>query len=228
MDRLIAIKALMKEKGYKNYLEIGVSNGHIFFRIKTTFKIAVDPDFQFDIFRRMGKAILNPYNLFNKYYEITSDDFFAKHSDEVIGNRKIDIAFVDGMHEYDFALRDIENSLKYLDDNGVIIVHDCNPLTKDAARPFSEFAVDNKQNTLWNGDVWKAIVHLRQRNDLNIFVLECDHGLGFITKGKPEKTLPYSRAEIEKLPYEDFDRNRVEWLNLKKPEYFYEFFKIRP
>ena len=129
----------MKEKGYKNYLEIGVSNGHIFFRIKTDFKIAVDPDFQFDMLLRMGKAIMNPYNLYNKYYEITSDEFFEKHSDAVIGNRKIDLAFVDGMHEYDFALRDIENSLKYLGDDGVIIVHDCNPLTKNAARPFKEF-----------------------------------------------------------------------------------------
>ncbi len=227
MDRLEVIKELMRSKGYKNYLEIGVSNGHIFFRVKTTFKLAVDPAFQFDMLRRMGKAILNPYNLFNQYFEITSDDFFDKEAKTVIGDKKIDLSFVDGMHEYAYALRDIENVLKYLADNGTIVVHDCNPLTKDAARSFKEFDADNKTNTLWNGDVWKAILHLRSRTDLNVFVLDCDHGLGIITRGKPEQVISYTQAQIEQLSYEEFDANRAAWLNLKKPEYFYEYFKIK-
>jgi hypothetical protein len=228
MDRLKAIKTLMKYKGYKNYLEIGVSNGHIFFRVKSSFKIAVDPSFQFGRFRIFTKTILNPWNLFNKYYRVTSDGFFLKNAESVIANRKIDLAFVDGMHEYEHALNDIENCLKYLDDNGVILVHDCNPLTKEASRSYKEFSMDNKINALWNGDVWKAILHLRSRKDLNVFVLDCDHGLGVITKNTPENILNYTKPEITQLSYEDFDANRVSWLNLKPATYFYDFFKIIP
>jgi hypothetical protein len=228
MDRLTAIKTLMKCKGYKNYLEIGVSNGHIFFRVKSTFKIAVDPSFQFGRSRIFTKTIINPWNLYNKYFRVTSDDFFLKHAESVIGEKKIDLAFVDGMHEYEYALNDIENCLKYLDDDGVILVHDCNPLTKEASRPYKEFAVDNKVNALWNGDVWKAILYLRTRKDLNVFVLDCDHGLGVVTKSSPENTLSYTKHEIAQLSYEDLDANRVSWLNLKQPNYFHNFFKITP
>jgi hypothetical protein len=228
MDRLQAIKTLMKCKGFKNYLEIGVSNGHIFFRVKSSFKIAVDPCFQFGWSRIFGKTLLNPWNLFNRYFRETSDDFFLNHAESTIKGRKIDLAFVDGMHEYEYALRDIENCLKYLDDKGVILVHDCNPLTKEAARSYKEFAVDNKIHALWNGDVWKAILELRGRKDLRVFVLDCDHGLGVITKGTADDTLNFNKTDIANVSYEDFDANRTLWLNLKQPDYFYEFFKITP
>ena len=56
----------MRRRHLKNYLEIGVLNGHIFFRIKSSFKVAVDPQFIFDNFRKAGKLILNPYNLSNQ------------------------------------------------------------------------------------------------------------------------------------------------------------------
>lgn len=68
MNRVTLIQSLMKQKGLKNYLEIGVFNGHVFFRVKSTFKIAVDPEFQFDALCKFGKTIINPYNLFNKYF----------------------------------------------------------------------------------------------------------------------------------------------------------------
>ncbi len=228
MDRLIAIKTLMKYRKYKNYLEIGVSNGHIFFRVKSNFKLAIDPCFQFRMPRIITKTLINPWNIYNKYFRVTSDDFFLNHAESVIAGRRIHLAFVDGMHEYEYALNDIENCLRYLDDGGVILVHDCNPLTRSAARSYKEFAVDNKENELWNGDVWRAILQLRCRKDLNVFVLDCDHGLGVITKGKPENTLDYSKEEITRLGYDDFDANRVSWLNLKQPAYFYDFFGFTP
>jgi Methyltransferase domain len=226
MDRLKAIFLLMKQKGLRKYLEIGVFNGHILFKIKSTFKIAVDPDFAFDNARKLGKIFLNPFNLFNKYFEKKSDDFFATDAANVIGANKIDISLIDGMHEYGFALRDMENVLHYLSDDGVIIVHDCNPQTKEAAGTWEEWLAVNRVGS-WNGDVWKAILHLRcTRNDINVFVLDCDHGLGVITKGKPESTLNFLPVDIEKMTYQDFDANRSRFLNLKPADYFYEYFNI--
>ena len=227
MDRVTLIQSLMKQKGLKNYLEIGVFNGHVFFRIKSTFKIAVDPEFKFDALRKIGKTIINPYNLFNKYYLETSDDFFTQDAPALFTKNKIDVALVDGMHEYAYELRDVENILNYLSDDGVIIMHDCNPATKEAARTYEKWKAMGSTGQ-WNGDVWKAIVHLRSlRKDINVFVLDCDYGLGIITKRKPENNLSFSVQQINAFIYEDFNANRTQWINLKRADYCYEYFKIK-
>lgn len=227
MNRLKVITTLMKQKNLRNYLEIGVHNAHILFRIKSNFKIAIDPKFAFDTARKIGKTILNPYNLYNQYFEKTSDDFFANDAQKIIDNKKIEISLIDGMHQYDYALRDIENTLKYLSDDGVIIIHDCNPQTKAASGTWDEWQSRNEEG-FWNGDVWKAIVHLRStRKDINVFVLDCDHGLGVVTKSKPENVLHLTPDEIEKMQYEAFDADRKNLLNLKPADYFYEYFSVK-
>lgn len=225
MNRLTLIQLLMKQ-GLKNYLEIGVFNGHVYFRIQSRFKVGVDPEFRFDVLRRIGKTLVNPYNLFNKYFSETSDDFFKFHADALYENRKIDISLIDGMHEYEYAVRDTENILRYLNEDGVIILHDCNPLNRRASSSFDDWIKMGKEG-VWNGDVWKAIVHLRSlRTDINVFVADCDQGLGIITKCRPENNLNFSQAEIKGLTYEDFNKHRHEWLNLKPASYLKEYFKI--
>ena len=222
MNRLDVIQALMRQKNLKNYFEIGVENGHIFFRIKSTFKVAVDPKFLFDASRRFGKAILNPYNLNNQYFEKTSDDFFAQDAQRVFAGKKIQLALIDGMHEYKFALRDVENTLTHMYDDGVIIMHDCNPQTAGAAGRFADWEAGE-----WNGDVWRTIIHLRsQHPDLNVFVLDCDQGLGIVTRQKPESTLNFTPAQIQSLTYDGLVQNRQEWLNLKPANYFYNYFGV--
>ena len=226
MDREQVILQLMREKNLKNYLEIGVFNGHIFFRVKSNFKVAVDPFFRFNTGRKILKTIINPSNLNNQYFEKTADDFFAQDAARVIGNRKLEISLIDGMHEYEYALRDAENVLKYLSGNGVIVMHDCNALTREANVSFAEWKARNFEGT-WNGDVWKTIMHLRTRTDLNVFVLDCDHGLGVITRGKPESVLNYTPQQIAAFTYDDFDKNRKAWLNLKPADYYYEYFGLK-
>jgi predicted O-methyltransferase YrrM len=51
----------------------------------------------------------------------TSDDFFKNN------NVKFDIIFIDGLHEYSQVKKDIKNSLIFLNDDGVIFLHDCMP-----------------------------------------------------------------------------------------------------
>lgn len=226
MNRLAIIKLLMQQKKLKNYLEIGVFNGHVFFRVRSHFKIAVDPEFAFDAARKMGKLFTNPYNLFNTYIQKTSDDFFAMDAAKLFAEKKIQLALVDGMHEYSFALRDIENTLKFLSDDGVIIMHDCNPQTKEEAGSFEEWR--KKGAGQWNGDVWKTVVHLRSlKNDINVFVLDCDQGLGIVTKRKPENNLSFSTEQIRALTYDDFNAGRQQLLNLKPASYFFEYFNLQ-
>lgn len=226
MNRKECVHQLLKNRKTKVYVEIGVSTGRIFFDIKSTTKYGVDPLFKFSWLKRFRRTLKNLRNVYAKFYPVTSDDFFARVAPRLFAKNKIDICLIDGFHEFPFALRDIENTLNHLKENGVILVHDCNPTTKEKASSFEEWE-NRKFNGEWNGDVWKAIVYLRStRNDINIFVLDCDYGLGIITKGKPENNLPFAKEEINSLPYEEFEKNRLVWLNLKAPEYFYQYFNV--
>lgn len=226
----------MKHKNLKNYLEIGVFNGHVFFKVQSSFKVGVDPDPGFSAYRKIGKSIVNPYNLFSKHFKKTSDAFFNEDAASLYATRPVEIALIDGMHEYAYALRDIEHTLGYLSEEGIIIVHDCNPLHRDHACSFAEYE-ERGFSGIWNGDVWKAILHLRsRRDDINVFVLDCDHGLGIIQKGKKpvgsllkkkpgNKPLP---ADIASITFEEFDTNREDWLGLRSANYFYEHFVLSP
>ncbi len=217
----------MKQKGLKNYLEIGVFRGHAFFRVKGASKVAVDPDFQFNTFRKIGKSMVNPGNIFNKYYSKTSDDFFAQDAPILYAEQKVEIALIDGMHEYDYALRDVENLLNFLTDDGIIILHDCNPKNKESSSSYDVWKASGRAYQ-WNGDVWRTILHLRNfRKDLRVMVLDCDQGLGIVTKGKSENSLNFSLEEVKSFTYEDFDTNREAWMNLKPANHIYEYFNLK-
>ncbi len=227
MNRLTLLQTLIHQRKLKNYLEIGVCNGHVFFRIRSNFKIAVDPAPIFDTLRIAGKLLLNPHNFYNRYFKKTSDDFFAQDAVRVFAGKKIELALIDGMHEYEFALRDVENTLLHSKEEVVLVLHDCNPQTENAASSFCQWQDRNMAET-WNGDIWKTILHLRcLRGDLTCFVLDVDHGLGVVVRKRNEDLLPYTKAEIDHFTYQDFDANRKKWLDLRPVSYFYEFFGLR-
>ncbi len=226
MTRIEVIQRLIDSYGFRNYLEIGVRNGKCFFEIKARNKIAVDPEFVISGTRKLKRIFSNFSNLNNHWYEETSDDFFANHAD-LFAKNKIDIALVDGMHEYAFALRDVENCINHLADNGVIIMHDCNPPGEAEAVSFEAWKNRGFSGD-WNGDVWKAVLHLRSlRPDINAFVLDTDHGLGVVTKRKPENPRSYTAAQIADLSFTDLSANRQAFLNLKPLSYLEEYFKLK-
>ena len=198
------------------------------FSDKSQKKIGVDPLFSITKRDKIKAVFKNSTNLFNEYYAMTSDDFFNTKS-KILTRYGLDVAFVDGLHTYAQSLKDVKNILKVIKEDGVIIMHDCNPPYEAAACPANSYEDAENQNIDgwkgdWCGDVWKALVCLRAtRNDLSIFVLDCDYGLGIVTKGTPENTLPYSKEEIDNFSYTDLSNNRRELLNLKSIDYLNEF-----
>ena len=238
MDRVSIVQNLLNQlKGVeeKTYLEIGVENGLCFCKIIAPRKIGVDP--------APANSWMQKHLLEHKgacYYQMPSDDFFAQKS-HFPDNQKIDVALVDGLHTYNQSLRDVENCLRHLGTHGVIVMHDCNPASEQAAGKREDLPPDYDREIYyqgrkaiahyhveWNGDVWKTIVWLRcHRNDLNVFVLDCDYGVGIISKGKSENMLDFTADEIEKMTYEDLDSNRETFLNLKSQNYFFEFIERR-
>ena len=52
---------------------------------------------------------------------MTSDEFFSQNKET------FDLIFIDGLHIHEQVLKDIDNSLNVLNENGVILLHDCLP-----------------------------------------------------------------------------------------------------
>jgi hypothetical protein len=140
------------------YFEIGVARGESLRLARSeTYTVGIDPC------PRLKYALRTRQRVFRE----TSDEFFAKH--DVIaafGGRPIQMAFIDGMHQFEFALRDFANIEKSSAPEAVIFVHDCYPLDeKTAAR--------QQTTTFWSGDVWRLVVVLKKhRPDL------CLHTIG--------------------------------------------------
>jgi tetratricopeptide (TPR) repeat protein len=160
---------------------------------------------------------------------MTSDSFFKDKAGALFHSEKIDVAFVDGLHTYEQAYQDVLNALGHLNHNGVILMHDCNPPTCASAAPAGSWEEAEMMKIpawdgMWCGDVWKSIVHLRAtRNDLNIFVLDCDFGIGVVTKGKPGQQLDFTVDQIKAMTFDDLNGNRDSLINLKPQTYLFEF-----
>jgi hypothetical protein len=224
VNRVKAVHQALAGRVTRVYLEIGVAYGLAFRCITADEKIAVDPAFKLRAcVRRLAEAKARATH----YFETTSDAFFSNET-PFLEQRGIDVALIDGLHTYGQVVRDVENTLRYLRDDGVIVLHDCNPasaLIAYAARSKADFRAQNHWwNVTWSGDVWKAIVHLRStRDDLRIAVLNCDRGVGVIRKEFPESQLSFSVAQIQALNYADLAADRERLLNLKPPAYLGEF-----
>jgi hypothetical protein len=228
MNRADIIQSIINKKKSKTYLEIGVQRAKNFFTIKAPRKIAVDPQFKIGIKRRL-KNLRTFFQ--DHFYEMTSDDFFAQQAPTVLKSRKLDVALIDGLHTYEQVMKDFDNCLQYLNPDGLILFHDCNPVTREAAEyAHSPEEIMKKypgKTPEWNGDVWKAIVHIQALySDIDIFVLDCDYGVGVARRSNSVvKNLNLSIEQIRKLNYDDLDRDRVKLLNLKPVAFWSEYVK---
>lgn len=189
MNRSSIIQFLINKNKYSTYLEIGTQKGISFFPIRCKRKIAVDPFFLLDSRQKRKWLLKNPYNFRNKYFEMTSDEFFSKHEKFLKLRWSPDIVLIDGLHTFEATLKDILNSLCVLERSGTIVIHDCFPPHKAAAEPGLN-AEEVGQRSLgipgwtgeWCGDTWKAIVYLRRKfpEELKVLVLNMDYGLGVV------------------------------------------------
>lgn len=178
------INQIIKAKGYKTYLEIGLASGKHFMQIIAEEKTGVDPEIKQHI---EGDRV----------FEMTSDEFFS------LSKKKFDCIFIDGLHHEEQVIKDIENALNALNENGTIIVHDVNPTTE-------EMQIVPRVQMVWTGDVWKAWVKLRKtRDDIIQVCIDEDYGCGIIIKGNQELL----KSKLS-LTYANLNRNRAKFLNL--------------
>lgn len=102
-----------------------------------------------------------------------SDQFFGDATAASLLHGAPDIAFLDGMHQFEFLVRDFYNAEKLCSKNSLIIMHDCLPLNEEMAHrdiiTSVEIGKNSKFPNYWTGDVWKIIPILKKyRPDLRI------------------------------------------------------------
>lgn len=185
---------LIFRHNYKTYLEIGLDEPQsTFVDIMVADKESCDP--------YIGREITP---IISKYltYHMTSDEMFIQMSSD----KKYDLIFVDGLHDGRQVVKDVINSLKHLNKNGLIVVHDCLPQFDYWAEP--EFNKDNPKRYLengvfdgtWNGTTWQALPILKNIG-VEFKVVDIEYGLGVIRY--QDKNFEYNDNMFVESKYED-------------------------
>ncbi len=103
--------------------------------------------------------------------------------EQVFGERPLDLTFIDGLHLFEAALQDFIDAESWSGEGGTIVLHDCVPIARVAARR-------ERVSRFWVGDTWKAAWALaRHRPDLKIrTVLTPPSGLVIVRRLDPAST----------------------------------------
>lgn len=174
LDVLTIIHCIFKPEVY---LEIGVNTGTSLALAATAdIAIGIDPDLS-DFSAELGQNA----QLFAK----TSDDFFTSlDRATVMRNRAVDLGFIDGLHLFEFCLRDFISIERLSRPGGMILIHDVVPVC-------ARVAERERSSPAWMGDVWKILPCLaEQRPDLDVtLIMTAPSGLAVIRNLDPSSTV---------------------------------------
>jgi hypothetical protein len=136
----------------RSYLEVGINDGRSL-ALSRSRTIGVDPAFKIVVEVACDVQLVKE----------KSDDFFARPNPlEWFPNGAADLSFVDGMHLFEFALRDFMNAERLSEPSSVIVIDDVMPRSIDEA-------ARDRHTLAWTGDVYKVGQVLeRYRPDLTV------------------------------------------------------------
>jgi hypothetical protein len=185
----ILINQLSKQNNLiSNYLEIGVESGKTLQDVNIRKKFAVDPYFHFNT---MFQG--NTYH----FHKSDSDTFFKKISNT---SQKFEIIFLDGLHTFEQTYKDLQNSIKFVSRNSIIIVDDTIPNDKSSSLPDQNacYEMRKSQGTAhdlrWHGDVYKVICAL------SVFDVPDIHWATLVDLENPKTVIWLENSEIGEWP----------------------------
>jgi len=180
MRYLTFLKGLHKALGPRTYLEVGVRAGNSL-ALSRARSLGIDPAFS------VREEVSCPLTL----ARTTSDEYFSGPRPlDPLGGTPPDLAFIDGMHLFEFALRDFINIERNARWSSVIVFDDVLPRQVDHA------ARDRHTGT-WTGDVFKIVPTLRaHRPDLTLLIADtAPTGLLLVLGLDPASTVLHDNYE---------------------------------
>jgi hypothetical protein len=140
----------------RTYLEIGIRSGSSL-ALSRARSLGIDPEFT------VREELACPVTL----ARTTSDEYFARPRPLApLGGTPPDLAFIDGMHLFEFALRDFINVERNARWSSVVVFDDMLPRQVD-------HAARDRHTRLWTGDVFKIVPVLRTyRPDLTLLLAD--------------------------------------------------------
>jgi hypothetical protein len=148
---LDVLNDLHRELRPSHYLEIGVRHGRSLALARGP-ATGVDPD----------PTVNYCLPSTTKIVLLTSDDFFAQPSDDPAP----DFCFIDGLHHFEYALRDFMNVEQRAAPGAVVMIDDVFPCH------FLQ-AERERQTRVWTGDIWR-LAWVLQEYRADLFLLSLD------------------------------------------------------
>ncbi|MGH8894419.1 MAG: class I SAM-dependent methyltransferase [Actinomycetes bacterium] len=150
MRYLEFLRVLHERLSPATYLEIGVRNGTSL-ALSRCRSVGIDPAY------RVTAELDGDVSLFRTI----SDEYFSRPEPLApFGGRPVDLAFIDGLHLFEFALRDFVNVERHAAPSSVVVFDDVFPRTVDEA-------ARERHTKSWTGDVYKVLAILQEhRPDL--------------------------------------------------------------
>jgi hypothetical protein len=183
IDHTMLLNYLIEIYGLKTYLEIGVQQGKNFksVNINAFCKFGVDPD------ENSAATIID-----------TSDGFFYNMRD--MKNTIYDLVLIDGLHTETQARKDFNNSLRYLNKGGYVVVHDTVPEQE-------VWTLIPRVSRQWTGSVYKFACTLSGYDGIDFVTFPMDYGITVVWKNPTKKGTPINHE----ITWEYYLENR-EWL----------------
>ncbi|MGI8459932.1 MAG: class I SAM-dependent methyltransferase [Propionibacteriaceae bacterium] len=204
MDYYPFLAEIHRRLAPRTYLEIGVREGGSLSLARCR-SVAIDPAFSIR-FELDGDVAL---------FRTTSDEYFARSEPLAPTNgTPFDLAFIDGLHLFEYAFRDFVNAERHSSPRGVIIFDDILPRTIDEA-------ARGRHTRAWTGDVYPMLAVLAHyRPDLIVVPVGTQPtGLLFVLGLDPDNTVlsdnyhqimaDHRHADPQPVPAEVLDRLTV-------------------
>jgi len=190
----------------RTYVEIGVESGASLRMVQPgTQAIGIDPEPRLEF--------KPPANV--RVFAEKSDEFFAKRDLKALfDGAPLELAFIDGMHHFEFALRDFINLERHAAPGATILLDDCFPHDRQSAQR-------ERLHRQWTGDVWKLPLVLKKyRPDLALHIIAAPpSGVCMVRRLDPASrvladNLQRIVAEFMPLDYAVLEKGRASKLNL--------------
>ena len=160
-EQVEVLKAIVNNNNVKNVMEIGFNAGHsaeFFLHFNkslklTSFDLGVH-DYVLQAKEYIDVMYPNRHELILGDSTITVPKYFENNK-----NIKFDVIFIDGMHQVEYFIRDLNNSIQYLSHDGIIFIDDIIPLNynEQLKIPIKHY-YENNNNAYLQNNIYASII----------------------------------------------------------------------